>query len=173
MAGDSSSSSSTTTSSPSTPKDNLNLLCDRILRIASKIRFVGIANHLGTLIASSYRHNLIPLLTREETSHYVLQSVLRSATREDFESKLGRQEYSIGKYRNVIRATVPINYIEDDTTTGKQKVAVGNDDESKRNKVKFYLLLSFDVDYGVQQAIETKILPFINENLKIFSTYSR
>src|ERR687891_2961978 len=89
MAGDSSSSSLSSTS-----KDGLNSFCDRVLQIAGKIRFVGIANHLGTLIASSYRHNLIPLLTREETSHYVLQSVLRSATREDFESKLGRQEYS-------------------------------------------------------------------------------
>lgn len=84
------------------------------------------------------------LLTTEETAHYVLQSVLRSATRDDFESKLGTQEYSIGKYRNVIRATVPIVYIDEDTMTGK---------------VKFYLLLSFDIDYGEQQAIETKILP--------------
>ena len=169
MAGDSSSPSS----SSSTSKDDLNFFCDRVLQIASKIRFVGLANHLGTLIASSYRHNLIPLLTREETSHYVLQSVLRSATREDFESKLGRQEYSIGKYRNVIRATIPLIYIEDDSTTDNQKVVIGDDDETKRNKVKFYLLLSFDVDYGVQQAIETKILPFIDENIKIFSTYSR
>jgi hypothetical protein len=168
MAGDSSSSSSSSTS-----KDGLNSFCDRVLQIAGKIRFVGIANHLGTLIASSYRHNLIPLLTREETSHYVLQSVLRSATREDFESKLGRQEYSIGKYRNVIRATVPIIYIEDDLTSDNQKVDISDDDEIKRNKVKFYLLLSFDVDYGVQQAIETKIIPFIDENIKIFSTYSR
>ena len=165
--------SSSTPPPPSTSKDDLSFFCDRVLQIASKIRFVGIANHLGTLIASSYRHNLIPLLTREETSHYVLQSVLRSATREDFESKLGRQEYSIGKYRNVIRATIPIIYIEDHSTTDKQKVVISNDDEFKRNKVKFYLLLSFDVDYGVQQAIETKILPFINENIKIFSTYSR
>lgn len=165
-------------SSPSPPsstsKDDLSFFCDRVLQIASKIRFVGIANHLGTLIACSYRHNLIPLLTREETSHYVLQSVLRSATREDFESKLGRQEYSIGKYRNVIRATIPIIYFEDhSTTTDEQKVVISDDDEIKRNKVKFYLLLSFDVDYGVQQAIETKILPFINENIKIFRTYSQ
>jgi hypothetical protein len=168
MARDSSSSPSSFTS-----KDGLNSFCDRVLQIAGKIRFVGIANHLGTLIASSYRHNLIPLLTREETSHYVLQSVLRSATREDFESKLGRQEYSIGKYRNVIRATVPIICIEDYLTSDNQKVDISDDDEIKRNKVKFYLLLSFDVDYGVQQAIETKIIPFIDENIKIFSTYSR
>lgn len=134
MAGDNTSSTS------SNSKDDLNFFCDKVLQIASKIRFVGIANHLGTLIASSYRHNLIPLLTREETSHYVLQSVLRSATREDFESKLGRQEYSIGKYRNVIRATIPITYIQDDTTTGKQEVDFEDEDEIKRNKAKFYLL---------------------------------
>jgi hypothetical protein len=167
MAGDNTSSTS------SNSKDDLNFFCDKVLQIASKIRFVGIANHLGTLIASSYRHNLIPLLTREETSHYVLQSVLRSATREDFESKLGRQEYSIGKYRNVIRATIPFTYIQDDTPTGKQQVAIEDEDEIKRNKAKFYLLLSFDVDYGVQQGIETKILPFIDENIEMFSTYSR
>lgn len=171
MAGESLTSSPST---PSTTKEDLNILCDRVLRIANKIRFVGIANHLGTLIASSYRHNLVPLLTREETSHYVLQSVLRSATREDFESKLGRQEYSIGKYQNVIRATVPIIYIEDDDKNQKQKKVANEDDsENKHNIIKFYLLLSFDVDYEVQQAIETKILPFIDENIKIFGTHSR
>jgi hypothetical protein len=165
MAVESSSSSS------SSSKDDVYILCDKVLRINAKIRFVGIANHLGTLLASDYRHNLVPLLTREETAHYVLQSILRSATREDFESKLGRQEYSIGKYQNVIRATVPIIYIEDKTQ--KENVVIEDDGGNKRNKVKFYLLLSFDVDYGVQHAIETTILPFIDENRKFFSTLSR
>jgi hypothetical protein len=162
---------SSSSSSSSACKDDVYILCDKVLRINAKIRFVGIANHLGTLLASAYRHNLVPLLTREETSHYVLQSILRSATREDFESKLGRQEYSIGKYQNVIRATVPIIYIEDKTQ--KENVVIEDDGGNKRNKVKFYLLLSFDVDYGVQHAIETKILPFIDENRKFFSTLSR
>ena len=164
-------SSSSTSASPSSSKDDLNILCDKVLRINAKIRFVGIANHLGTLLASAYRHNLVPLLTREETSHYVLQSILRSATREDFESKLGRQEYSIGKYQNVIRATVPIICIEDKTQ--KEDVVIEDDGENKRNKVKLYLLLSFDVDYGVQHALETKILPFMDENRKFFSTLGR
>jgi hypothetical protein len=162
---------SSSSSSSSSSKDEVYILCDKVLRINAKIRFVGIANHLGTLLASAYRHNLVPLLTREETAHYVLQSILRSATREDFESKLGRQEYSIGKYQNVIRATVPIIYIEDKTQ--KENVVIEDDGGNKRNKVKFYLLLSFDVDYGVQHAIETKILPFIDENRKFFSTLSR
>ena len=158
-------------SSSSSSKDEVYILCDKVLRINAKIRFVGIANHLGTLLASAYRHNLVPLLTREETAHYVLQSILRSATREDFESKLGRQEYSIGKYQNVIRATVPIICIEDKTQ--KENVVIDDDGENKRNKIKLYLLLSFDVDYGVQHALETKILPFMDENRKFFSALGR
>jgi hypothetical protein len=161
-------SSSSTSASPSSSKDDLS---EKVLRINAKIRFVGIANHLGTLLASAYRRNLVPLLTREETSHYVLQSILRSATREDFESKLGRQEYSIGKYQNVIRATVPIICIEDKTQ--KEDVVIEDDGENKRNKVKLYLLLSFDVDYGVQHALESKILPFMDDNRKFFSTLGR
>jgi hypothetical protein len=49
------------------------------------------------LIATAYRNGLTPLMDDKETSHYAIQAVLR-ATREDFESKIGRLEYSIGKY---------------------------------------------------------------------------
>jgi len=37
-------------------------------------------------------------MDKKETSHYGIQAVLRAVTREDFESKIGRLEYSIGKY---------------------------------------------------------------------------
>jgi hypothetical protein len=148
------------------PKDALYNLCSQILQLDEKIRFAGIANHLGTLLASAYRHGLVPLLTREETSHYALQSVLRAATREDFESKLGRQEYSIGKNGNVVRATIPIIYIEE--AAQERNVVVKDNDESTPGIVKFYLLLSFDVEYEAQHAIEKKILPFLEENKKVF-----
>jgi hypothetical protein len=72
------------------------------------IRFVGLANNLGTLLAASYREGLIPLMTKEETKHYAVQAVLRAAIREDFLSKLGRFKHSIGTYDRLIRATVPI-----------------------------------------------------------------
>jgi hypothetical protein len=37
-----------------------------------------------------------------------IQAVLHTAAREDFESKIGRRVYSIGKYERLIRATIPI-----------------------------------------------------------------
>lgn len=70
------------------------------------------ANNLGTLLTTSYREGLIPLMTREETKHYALQAVLRAAIREDFVRKLGKLEHSIGTYDKLMRATVPV-MIED------------------------------------------------------------
>ena len=136
-------------------------LCNQILELDAKIRFVGIANHLGTLLASAYRNGLVPLLTREETTHYALQSVLRASIREDFESKLGIQQYSIGKYENVIRATIPMIRIVKDELERSGATKDGN--EVNDSNLKFYLLLSFDVDCEAQNAIEKKILPFLSK----------
>jgi len=89
-------------------KENLSDICKQIQQLDNSIRFVGIANNLGRLIATAYRNSLTPLMNEQETSHYALQTVLRAATREDFESKIGKLEYSIGKYERLIRATIPI-----------------------------------------------------------------
>jgi hypothetical protein len=86
-------------------------------------------------------------MDKQETSHYAIQAVLRAATREDFESKIGRLEYSIGKYERLIRATIPIKLFD-------------KEDESKS----YYLLLSFDLNFNVINIIENKIMPFIEKN---------
>ena len=132
---------------PSSTEENLNNLCKEIQQLDNSIRFVGIANNLGSLVATAYRNGLIPLMDKQETSHYAIQTVLRAATREDFESKIGRLEYSIGKYERLIRATIPIRLS-------------GKEDETKS----YYLLLSFDLNFDVINIIENNIMPFIEKN---------
>jgi hypothetical protein len=132
---------------PSSTEENLNNLCKEIQQLDNSIRFVGIANNLGSLVATAYRNGLTPLMDKQETSHYAIQAVLRAATREDFESKIGRLVYSIGKYERLIRATIPIKLS-------------GKEDESKS----YYLLLSFDLNFNVMDVIENKIMPFIEKN---------
>jgi hypothetical protein len=137
---------------PSNEK-NLSVICKQIQQLDNSIRFVGIANNLGSLIATAYRNSLTPLMNEQETSHYAIQAVLRAATREDFESKIGRLEYSIGKYERIIRATVPIRFFDS---------ADDNNDQSKY----YYLLISFDLEKSaiVIDVIEDKIMPFIEKN---------
>jgi hypothetical protein len=135
------------------PNDYLESYCKEILACNPSIRFAGIANQLGSLIATQYREGLVPLMTKEETSQYSIQAVLRAATREDFESKIGRLEYSIGKYEKLIRATVPIIF---------------SGSEGKR----FYLLLSFDADSDAKLIIDKKVLPHLAKNKENFIQWS-
>ena len=137
---------------PLSTEENLNGLCKEIQQLDNSIRFVGIANNLGSLIATSYRNGLTPLMNEQETSHYAIQVVLRAATREDFESKIGRLEYSIGKYEKLIRATVPI------------RLFGSNDDQSKF----YYLLISFDLKSAVIDIIEDKVMPFVEKDRENF-----
>jgi hypothetical protein len=136
---------------PSSTEENLNGLCKEIQQLDNSIRFVGIANNLGSLIATSYRNGLTPLMNEQETSHYAIQVVLRAATREDFESKIGRLEYSIGKYERLMRATVPIRLF-------------GINVQSKF----YYLLISFDLKSAVIDIIEDKVMPFVEKNRENF-----
>ena len=131
-------------------EENLRVICKQIEQLDNSIRFVGIANNLGSLIATAYRDGLTSLMDDKETSHYAIQVVLRAATREDFESKIGRLEYSIGKYERLIRATVPIRLFD-------------KDDESKF----YYLLLSFDLKSNAIDVIEDKVMPFIEKNKEL------
>jgi hypothetical protein len=87
-------------------------------------------------------------MNKQETSHYAIQTVLRATTREDFESKIGRLVYSIGKYERLVRATIPIKLYR-----------------NKGDEIKFYyLLLSFDLNSNVMDVIENKVMPFIQKN---------
>jgi hypothetical protein len=47
-------------------EENLNGLCKEILQLDYSIRFIGIANNLGSLVATAYRNGLIPLMNKQE-----------------------------------------------------------------------------------------------------------
>lgn len=114
-------------------------LCKSILTLDDSIRLVAVANNLGTVDAAEYRTGLNPLLTREETKQYAIEAVTRASLRENFTSKLGRFEYSVGKYSNLVRAIIPFDEGEEQT----------------------YLLLSFDVGSDAVEIIENKIAHFL------------
>lgn len=111
------------------------------------IRFAGVSNHFGHLIATSYREGLVPLMTQEETARYAVQAAIRAATRETFETKIGELQFSISRYARLVRGTIPIK------SSGKNK---------------FLLLLSFDVDAEADSIINKKILPYVMENKDYF-----
>lgn len=129
-------------------------ICEQIVGIDESIRFAGIANKMGNLVTRIYQQGIIPLMTKEETSQYALRAVIRATTHEDFEIKLGRLQYSVGKYDKLTRATIPIPPTGATVSDGKSK---------------FWLLLTLDTDSDVTSIIERKVLPHVENSKEIFN----
>jgi hypothetical protein len=85
-------------------------LCKKILLTGNDIRFAGIANKMGKIIACEFRQDVAPLLSNEEIESSVIKSVLRMRTREDYELKLGRAMYTFTLYERVKRASIPLQH---------------------------------------------------------------
>ncbi|HEY7109816.1 MAG TPA: hypothetical protein VH415_10330 [Nitrososphaeraceae archaeon] len=121
-------------------------ICKGVLELDQSIRYSGLVDHLGTLLSMSYRKGLEPLSSPEETAEYSRRAVLRTGAIESG-PKVGKLEYVIGKYENLIRATIPI--VSDQYN-------------------KYYLMLSIDKVDNSSKIIEEKVLPFVREEWRQF-----
>jgi hypothetical protein len=115
----------------------LNSLCEDVLARHSSIRWTGIVNKNGVILAQKGRKGLKLLLSEEENEEYAATAIARQKTRGKFEPKIGKMVYSFGRYELLHRATIPI-------------------DEN------YYLLVTLDVEEkNFDSIIMDKILPAI------------
>jgi hypothetical protein len=128
--------------------DYLQSFCKQLLTRDYFIRSAKLVDNVGHLIAAAYRQGLVPLMTSEESSRAAAQAAIRAATRNTFKSKIGDIQYSTSRYTNLVKATVPI---KDGT-----------------NKVRYLLLLTFDIDAEADSIILKKIIPYIEDNKEYF-----
>ena len=106
------------------------------------IRFAGLANKEGTLVAHSYRKGIIPLLMEKEIEILALQSSIRMSTRTTLEKKLGEALYAFTVYKKVKRATIPVR---------------------DSSGIIYLLMVSFDTDVNPESIILEGIIPRLNE----------
>ena len=97
-------------SSSSVPYAYAKQICNQVLELDISIRFAGIANNMGTLIAYRLRKGLVPLLDEGEIQNSIMKTVLRMKTREDYESKLGDVIYTFTLYKRIKRASIPLDH---------------------------------------------------------------
>jgi hypothetical protein len=127
-------------SSSSVPYAYAKQICSQVLELDISIRFAGIANNMGTLIAYRLRKGLVPLLDEGELQNSIMKTVLRMKTREDYESKLGDVIYTFALYKRVKRASIPLDHPD---------LAV--------------LTISFDMAADQDSIIMDKILPVLKQ----------
>jgi hypothetical protein len=87
----------------------LSTFTKKILDSHKSIRWVGLIDQDGIIINEQYREELKPLLSKEETQEYAINTITRHKTRTKFEPKIGKLTYSYGRYQSLSRFTIPIN----------------------------------------------------------------
>src|ERR671910_1771469 len=119
--------------------------CDKVIALDKSIRFAGIADGDGHLVATAERKGLKPLLTPEERAQYAITAATRQYTRLRWEYLLGKIYYASSHYEKLLRATIPIT--------------------NNSSRLSYVLLLSFDVDTeNFHQIIMEKIIPLVRKN---------
>lgn len=81
----------------------------RVLSLEESIDWVGITNKYSVLLSTEQRQGITPYLTDEENEEFSSNSVTRHKNTTKFAPKIGKVSYAFGRYRNIRRATVPIN----------------------------------------------------------------
>ncbi|MDG7054768.1 MAG: hypothetical protein JRZ95_05670 [Nitrososphaerota archaeon] len=84
--------------------------CKRLLQ-EPEIRFVGVINPMGNLIAGGMKEGLTPLEDEEDRRKMYMELVLRVTTRKDFDYGLGPVKYSASRREHVVVMSFPLDNV--------------------------------------------------------------
>jgi hypothetical protein len=119
-------------------------ICDRIINANSGVRFAAIVDEHGSIMATSERKGLKPLLDREQTAQYALAAVTRQYTRIRWQLILGKIDYTCSYYEKVFRVTIP--------TT------------DSNNRLRAVVIFTFDVSVkDFHSVIMKKLIPIVRD----------
>lgn len=101
-------------------------LCESIFDLDQNIRFAGIIDKMGKLVAGGMRKGIESLEPKEERRKLYLEYALRTAMRQDFDSTFGRVIYTLTERERVKLASFPM---------GEQLVLVSIDKKGIHEKI--------------------------------------
>jgi hypothetical protein len=110
-------------------------ICKTVLSIDPKIRFVGVINERGRLVAGGMKENVVPLENEKDDEMLYMELALRVKMRKEFDKQLGHVNFALASREHALAISFLIN---DDI---------------------LYVVLEPDADYG---ALPKKILKIIH-----------
>ena len=81
--------------------------CDKLLK-EPEIRFAGIINKMGSLVAGGVKKGIIPLEKNLDRQKRYMEIKLRALTRTEFDSSLSPVKYSSSRREKLVEISFPI-----------------------------------------------------------------
>jgi hypothetical protein len=83
-------------------------ICNSILSIDSKIRFAGVINERGRLVAGGMKDNVEPLETEKDDEMIFMELALRVKMRKEFDKQLGTVNFAMASRERALAISVLI-----------------------------------------------------------------
>jgi len=82
--------------------------CDRLL-LEDEIRFAGLINSMGRLVAGGFKEGITPLEDEADRQKMYMELALRVSMRMEFDYSLGPVKYSSSRREKAVMMSFPIN----------------------------------------------------------------
>ena len=87
---------------------NYTEICDKVKNLDSKIRFTGVINDLGRLVAGGMKEGVEPLESQKEDEVLFMELALKAKMRKEFDKQLGSVNFAMSLREKVISMSFPI-----------------------------------------------------------------
>lgn len=84
-------------------------ICKTILSLDPKIRFAGVINERGRLVAGGMKENVAPLENEKDDEMIYMELALRVKMRKEFDKQLGRVNFALASRERALAMSFLIN----------------------------------------------------------------
>ena len=88
---------------------NYDELSQQILDLDSQVRFAGVANSKGMMVAGGHKENVEQMLVGDEVGMAIHYAIQKAELFTNLAYKIGRETSSITEYEKVTLISIPIN----------------------------------------------------------------
>jgi hypothetical protein len=85
-----------------------NKICENIKKLDPKIRFTGMINPRGRLVAGGMKEGLEPLESRKDDEMLFMELALRVRMRKEFDRQLGKVKFSMSLRDKALAMSFPV-----------------------------------------------------------------
>ena len=89
-----------------------NKICEAVKKLDSKIRFAGVINPKGRIVAGGMKDELEPLESKKDDEMLFMELALRVRMRKEFDKQLGKVKFSMSLRDKALAMSFPIG-VED------------------------------------------------------------
>jgi hypothetical protein len=92
-----------------TGSTNYDDLCKKVFAVDPAVRFAGVIDRMGKLVAGGMREGIKPLESIKDMDRLYIELALRAAMRKEFDREFGKTIYSFSERERIKMATFPLS----------------------------------------------------------------